>query len=288
MLYSLASTHDGKVIKLGPEGKTSVSFEVDYDILQYFIDSGMMTSNALYTWQYSHLYVNNRRTSNYFNDFNLIWNSEREIDGEMTSFAERFEKAYNVIDDIIKMVPKDDTNLKVEFYARTEGGIDKNLPITGKPDGIHTDFKVSEFSIDPSNPAEAIISMLFWMMMEPNIFSVVKWGGENLIYLDIYNLFGQDHVQSGTIAPENRINGLFAWTDGDPTFLTTKYNEFKERFAKCFEFGDIMHFLGFHNHELDPRFNNIIDYIMDKVLVHFISIGTLKGISNPKIFDLRA
>ena len=121
--------------------------------------------------------------------------------------------------------------------------------------------------------------------MEPNIFSVVKWGSENLIYLDIYDLFDQSHINSGTIDPDDRIDGLFLWNTEDPTLSMTKFNEFKQRFSECFEYGDIMHFLGFHNHELDPNFDNIIDYIMNTVFKYFVSKGILNDKS--KLLDLR-
>jgi len=198
----------------------------------------------------------------------------------MEAFSERLKDAYDVLYDMIKMAGPT-ANLKVEFYARTEGGIDATLPITEKPDGIYTDFKIHEFSIDPSNPSESIISILTWMMLEPNIFSVIKYGPENFIYLDIYNLFDQSHIDLGTIAPENRIDGAFLWTDTDPVYTKARYNEFKERFDKLFKYGDIMHFLGFHNHELDSRFNNIIDYIKYKVLEFFRT-------RYPKIFDMNS
>ncbi|HEC38982.1 hypothetical protein LCGC14_1010700 [marine sediment metagenome] len=54
-----------------------------------------------------------------------------------------------------------------------------------KPDGIDTNFMFNEFEVDLKNPSEAIISLLFWMMMEPNIFAVIKYGNYNLLYLDI-------------------------------------------------------------------------------------------------------
>jgi len=66
--------------------------------------------------------------------------------------------------------------------------------------------------------------------MEPNIFTVVKWGSDNLIYLDIYEIFNQEYIDSKTVDPENHINGLYAWKDIEPIFSTTKYNEFKEWF----------------------------------------------------------
>ena len=117
-------------------------------------------------------------------------------------------------------------------------------------------------------------------------FSVIKYGGSGgLIYLDIYNLFDQSHIDSGTIEPQNRVNAQFLWTDTNPEYTTTRFNEFKERFDKLFEYGDIMHFLGFHNHELDANFLDIIDYIKDKVLEFFKLRGILGGTS--RIKDLR-
>jgi len=45
-----------------------------------------------------------------------------------------------------------------------------------------------------------------------------------------------------------------------------------------------MHFLGFHNHKFDANFDNIIDYIMDKVLKFFKLRGILTDGS--KLIDL--
>jgi len=49
-----------------------------------------------------------------------------------------------------------------------------------------------------------------------------------------------------------------------------------------------MYFLGFHNHELNNIYDNIIAFIMDKILNYFISIGIVDKSKNPKIFDLRS
>jgi len=174
--------------------------------------------------------------------------------------------------------------LKIQFYARTRDGIDGLSLITGKPEGVDTNFEVHEIDVDLNRPSEAIMTMLLWMMLEPNIFSVVKWRGDNFIYLDIHNLFNQDYVMAEST--ENAISGSFVWTEPDGgTFTLSQYQSFMNRFKEIFEYGDIMHFLGFHNHELDSRFDNIIDYIINKIKNHFIILGKLRPDS--QIFDLR-
>ncbi|MBY8984073.1 MAG: hypothetical protein KGD65_03310 [Candidatus Lokiarchaeota archaeon] len=148
---------------------------------------------------------------------------------------------------------------------------------------VISNFKVDEFDIDLENPSEAIVSMLLWMMLEPNIFSVVKWGPDNLLYLDIYSMFDQSHIDSSNVA--NHIEGSFIWGN-IPGFTVADFNTFKQRFDKLFKYGDIMHFLSFHNHELDNNFTNIIDYIMDKVLKY--SKLRIKDLDRKsKIIDLR-
>jgi hypothetical protein len=287
-LLFLQTKHKSTSIRLGTGlvGHTAptVAFEVSLDTLENAFESNKLTVDTLYTWLFSYESIQNRITStaNYYNDFNIVWNSDR--DGK--EFNERFYDAYKALFDMIDMVPKT-ADLKVELYARTENGIDRNLDITTKPEGIQTDFKVHEIRIDPSNPSEAIISLLFWVMMEPNIFSVIKWNGNNLAYLDIYNMFGQDHVDSGAVAPGNRIQGSFVWTEpeGTGTFTPSKYQEFMDEFKEAFEYGDIMHFLGFHNHELDSDSDNIIDYTMDKVHQYFVKLGVID--KDSEIIELR-
>ena len=182
------------------------------------------------------------------------------------------------------MIPKTSSEIvKVEFYARTENGIDIKVKISGKPGGISTGFMVNEFDIDLNNPSEAIISMLSWMMLEPNIFSVIKWGADNFLYLDIYNLFDQSHIDSGDIT--NRIQGTFVWGN-KPGFTVTKFEELQSEFNAIFQYGDILHFTGFHNHEIDNGFDNIIDYIMDKINSYFVLNGKLPS-RGSELFDLR-
>ncbi|KKM04244.1 hypothetical protein LCGC14_1766160, partial [marine sediment metagenome] len=78
------------------------------------------------------------------------------------------------------------------------------------PSNIDTEFKLHEIEIDLNNPAGAIISLLTWMILEPNIFSVIKWGPNNFLNLDIYNLFDQAYMDSMNVV--NPIGGQSIWT----------------------------------------------------------------------------
>jgi len=126
--------------------------------------------------------------------------------------------------------------------------------------------------------------MLLWMMLEPNMFSEVKWGARNFMYLDIYDLFNQEYMNSMNV--EHNIEGQFVWTEGTGGIFTPEaYEQFANTFSRIFLYRDIRYFLGFHNHEVDSRFDNIIDYIMDKVSEFFRFIGSLN--KDSKLFDLR-
>lgn len=243
------------------------------ELLAAFQDSSL-TINTLYTWLYTGRTIAKRDTSEYYNDFDLVWSS---------GLGEKFMVTFKVLQDMFNMVPMGE-ELKIQFYARTRDGIDGLSRITGKPEGIYTNFEVHEIDVDLNRPSEAIMTMLLWMMLEPNIFSVVKWRGDNFIYLDIHNLFNQDYVMAEST--ENAISGSFVWTEPDGgTFTLSQYQSFMDRFKEIFEYGDIRHFLGFHNHELDSRFDNIIDYIRAKIFEHFEALRILR--SDDELFDLR-
>lgn len=182
---------------------------------------------------------------------------------------------------MVSMVPEGES-LKIEMYANRRKGLDKNYPIEAKPvgdqiwlpEGIDTEFKLSEIELNRNNPSKALISLLMWMMLEPNIFSVITWGSNNFLYLDIYNLFDQSYIEEGTVDPDDRIEGSLVWGN-IPGFTESKLKEFKERFGEAIKPRDIMYFLGFHNHQTDSRYNNIIDYIKDKILNYFKDRGIL-------------
>lgn len=91
------------------------------------------------------------------------------------------------------------------------------------------------------------------------------------LYMDIYSLYDQSYIQ-GAI-------------DGNLDSVPNN-EEYVEDFKEIFTFGDIVHFLGFHNHEFDTRFDTMIDYIKQKVLSFFIL--TLSEIDDEsELFDLR-
>ncbi len=70
-----------------------------------------------------------------------------------------------------------------------------------------------------------------------------------------------------------------------PINVPEELETFIAQFNSQLEYGEIMHFTAFHNHEIDSRFNNIIDYIKNKVMTHFIRLGKLPRDSAIK--DLR-
>ena len=138
-LYGLGKYHSSTTIKLGTKGRyASVSYEVDYDTLTKAFLTNRLTEDFLFTWLSSFSNIQNREISNYFLDFNYIWNSASiEIDGVQKVFSERFEEAYNILKGVIDMVTTT-APLKVKLYGRTEGGINNKLTIKTKPrpDGI--------------------------------------------------------------------------------------------------------------------------------------------------------
>ncbi len=283
-LYRLGKTRSSVLFKLGSKYyPATVSFEVNEELLNNAFLDGMLTANTAYTWLFSGETVNNRKISAYYNDFNLIWYSERRINGKLKRFDERLKTTYTVLEDMINKIPKSENGkVKVQFYSRTEQGIDANLRITDKPEGIHTDFTSNEFVIDLNNPSESIVSILFWMMMEPNIVSVLKWDNNIFLATDIYNLLDEEDFRNGP----NPITNAFIWDGSNPDFTIADFEDFKETFDAQFEYGDILHFLGFHNHELNRNFDNIIDYIEDKVR-YFFSLAVEQFGENSKIKDLR-
>ncbi|KKN36693.1 hypothetical protein LCGC14_0771070, partial [marine sediment metagenome] len=278
LLFNLDKSGTSTSIKLvnSMDRLSTFDFEIDYNTLRESFFNRKLTENFLTTWTYSYNSMHDRATSSYFNDFDIVW--------DLHQLGFKLSEAYRVISDALGMIPKTSSEIvKVEFYARTENGIDRKVKISGKPGGISTGFMVNEFDIDLNNPSEAIISMLSWMMLEPNIFSVIKWGADNFLYLDIYNLFDQSHIDSGDIT--NRIQGTFVWGN-KPGFTVTKFEELQSEFNAIFQYGDILHFTGFHNHEIDNGFDNIIDYIMDKINSYFVLNGKLPS-RGSELFDLR-
>ncbi|KKM83073.1 hypothetical protein LCGC14_1313080 [marine sediment metagenome] len=276
-LNILLRTHSTQSFAIG-----GVEFEVDYDTLIDMFTRNKLTLNSLYTFLFSRETIANRDHI-YYNDFDLAWKSNRDSKG----FDERFETAHDIIKSMIEKIPNDGSNvIKVKFYPRKRGGIDASTDSSASITSasvISTSLTQTEFEIDLSSPSKGIISMLTWMMLEPNMFAVVKWNSENFIYLDIFNMFDQSHIDSSTYTikvPDN-----FVWGSRGIAFMLVDYKDYQAQFDAQFKYGDIMHFTIFHNYELDGRFNNIIDYISDKIFNHFIRLGKLEDGST--LIDLR-
>lgn len=201
----------------------------------------------------------------FYLDFDLIW---KHLADKVKS---GFEILFKMLDEAPKSKP-----LRVEFYTRRPAGISKNSPITDKSVFISTPFKKGEMIISPSNSEDLkvkTLSMLFWMMMEPNIFSVVKLpNGDNFLYMDIYSLYDYDYVQGG-------IDG------GLDSVGYQEYQEYDDKFTKIFTFRDISGLLGYHNHELSNKYDNIIDYIIKEFKDFYVTF--LDGSRKSNLFDLR-
>ncbi len=248
-------TGENRIIKVrdrSPGSTLTIPLEITFTDFFYY---EVLTPSMMYT-------LNFQADSKYFYlDFDLEW----------PSLSTKVKSAYDKLLDIINKAPTG--NLKVEFYTRRVRGIAQDAKITAKDDFFQTTFKTDEMTIDLANQEDVkikVLSMIFWMMMEPNIFSVVKLPtGDNFLYMDIYGVYDHDYVQSSRVY--SKILGGFA--------PASDYQQFTEDFSKIFDYSDILYLLGFHN-------PNIIDYIMDK-FIDFYAIF-LGGNKKTKIFDLRS
>ncbi|MHA2217111.1 MAG: hypothetical protein ACXACY_14320, partial [Candidatus Hodarchaeales archaeon] len=283
MLNRIRSWRTSNRFTLGQafQGREWIGFEINNNDLILDFDTSKLTLNSVFTWLESYRSIYLRQTSSYFLDFDLVWNSGLDKD---------FMDAYKTLSEMLELIPKDQSPLKIELYARGKYGVDRGNPISLKPDGtkpdnIETEFRIYEIEVDLNNPAQAIISLLLWMMLEPNIFSVIRWGTQNFLYLDIYELFDQSYINSMSQI-YYKIEGNFVWTEGaSGTFTPEAFENFRDKFSRIFQYRDIMYFLAFHNHETDDRYSSIIDYIMDKILDFFKNRKILDR--NSEIFDLR-
>ncbi|HDZ17753.1 hypothetical protein LCGC14_0903850 [marine sediment metagenome] len=125
------------------------------------------------------------------------------------------------------------------------------------------------------------------MILEPNIFAQVDWNSKNFFNLDIYGIYDFDYTQLGT-TPNKITSRQFVWTESGQgaIFTPEAFKTLQVSFGQIFDFRDIKYFLGFHNHELDSRVDNIIDYILDKVTFHFTTIDRILRY-DAQLIDLR-
>ena len=247
--------------------------------------SFLLTENTFFTWKHTYNTIADREDSSYYMDFNLAWDGT-DIAGE--GLKTKMTQAHKVLFDMFDLVPKLESNsVTITLYGMTSKGIDSTQTIDNNPNSIETNFKVAEIEVDLNKPSQAIFSLLTWMILEPNIFAQVDWNSNNFFNLDIYGIHDFDYTQLGTA--QNKIsNRPFVWTKTGTgaVFTSDAFKEFQDDFKKIFEFKDIKYFLGFHNHELDDRFNNIIDYILDKVTFYFAKVNR-KLPYNSNLIDLR-
>ncbi|MHA1642116.1 MAG: hypothetical protein ACTSVX_05245, partial [Promethearchaeota archaeon] len=178
ILRDIFCTGSSNVINIG-----KASFEVTRDDL-------IITPSILFTMVFNSysMRARARDASGYFLDFNLVWGN----------LAPNIKECYDVLTDILNKAPVEERKLlKVEFFGRTQTGISR---IDIKNKYLSTDFSQSEFNINLENKEDVeikVLSMLFWMMMEPNIIAVVKFPSGDFI-LNIHDYFEHSDTMSFT------------------------------------------------------------------------------------------
>ena len=243
-------------INYGKEGSQflmeQVSLEVTYEELNEIITPEQLFTMCFYTGKTS--------LKGYYLDFDLAW---RDL-------AEKVGKAYTLLKDMLSKAPiAPKETLNVKFYQRSATGI---KPITEKTYSLlSTKFSQSGFDIkiDPENQEDLetkVLSMIFWMIMEPNIIPVVKLpNGDNFIIMDIYELYNGD-LLSGTFSPPS------------------DYEQRQKQFFGIFTRSDLMSFINFHNHEQSDEHSDMISYVMEKFKGLYVLLG---GNTRSDLIDLR-
>jgi hypothetical protein len=235
----------GIAIKVGDK---QINFEIKYSELRDFLTPDMLTSLV-----------------SQVSDFDLVWNG----------LSSKVKEAQSVLVKMLNDV-SGAGNLEVEFFYKSQEGIKQESSITKKSDFIQTAFSRDKLTIDLSNQEDVNIkaySMLFWMIMEPNMFTAVKLpSDDNYIFMDIFGLYNDDYVGGG-------VDGGF------PANSIANYEENADKFGQIFTHKDIRYFVGFNNHQWDQNHNNIISYTMEK-FIDFYKLF-LQGQKDSKISDLR-
>ena len=196
---------------------------------------------------------------------NLVWDD----------LAPKVERAYNILKEMLSDAPITNGLLKVDFYQRTYTGVKF---LTEKSTALSTPFSQSEFYVNPKNSDDLetkVLSMIFWMMMEPNIIPVVKLpNGDIFLIMDIYQLY-DENLDLDTLT----LGGAYEFSP------PSGFEQYREQFSKIFSHSDIMSFGNFHNHELSDRHSDMISYVMGKFIKHYRNF--LDGDKDSKLFDLR-
>jgi len=127
----------------------------------------ILTPDILFTMVFLIDSIKKRSTSGYFLDFDLAW---RNLAPKIHNRRE--SGCYDILTDTLS---KEGELLKVEFFGRDYNWLLR--PINTKTPYISTTFSQSGFTIDPNDQVDVeikVLSMLLWMMMEPNIEAVIK------------------------------------------------------------------------------------------------------------------
>ena len=247
---------DGQVKLCGKITTFTLVLEVTYEELMENI-----TPDQLFTMNF--YYGGANFNYRYYLDFDLIW---RDL-------ASKVESTYNLINDKLSKAPIiEGQKLKVDFYQKTIEGF--KLIKEKRFSSLSTQFSQTEINIDLNNQEDLeikVLSMVFWMVMEPNIVPAVRLpNGDTYLVMDLYNIYDESEFTDISI-------GAFSPPSG--------FKLFQEQYAGIFSSPDIMNFLNFHNHKLSDSHSDMISYVMAKFSDHYVSF--LKGKQNSKLFDLR-
>lgn len=236
-------------VSLFPRTNLKVSFEVTYNELINDI-----TPNQLFTMIF--VAKKSRMDYGYYLDFDLIWKD----------LAPKVKEAYDLIKKVISEIPQ---GKRVDFYQRTAYGIE---PITEKSRFVSTLFSKSHFYINPYNEEDLdtkVLSMLFWMIMEPNLVPVIRTVPTNdiILILDIFGIYN-----------ENQFSGTLTGDYIPPS--STDQNQF----SNIFNPSDMVNFINFHNHEHSGEHSDMISYVMEKFKALYMLLG---GKEWSELVDLR-
>lgn len=247
---------DGQVSLGGKTTKFTIVLEVTYEELMENI-----TPDQLFTMNF--YYGGANFNYRYYLDFDLIW---RDL-------ASKVESAYNLINDKLEKAPiAEDEKLKVDFYQKTIEGL--KLVTEKRFSSLSTKFSKSEFSIDPNNQGDLetkVLSMVLWIVMEPNIVPVVRLPNKDTyLVLDLFRILDEDEFSSVLTGSYSPPSGL---------------KQFQEQYLEIFSYSDVKNFLNFHNHKLSDTHTDMISYVMDKFIRFYAKF--LGGNLQSKLSDLR-
>ncbi|MHA1491949.1 MAG: hypothetical protein ACTSRI_20135, partial [Promethearchaeota archaeon] len=251
-----------------------ITLEIIYDDLM-----NILTREMLFTmfFHYQHgstlSSTHNRKNSGYFMDFDISW--EDGLD-------EKTIKAFEFYVNMFEKAPEKQVTL--EFYFSQPKGISTEAEITNRERGFNR-FVITFDKTKPKQLQSAVLSMIFWTSLDPDIFVAAKSGGKYFSYCDAFGLKDHDYVSSSGYGLQN-LDAQFWWTAESGDFTKAKYLALVEKFKNevGFTLEDIKYVRGCHNHELSDKYDTIIEYAAYKYLKHF---HINKKYKDGMILDLR-